>query len=108
MCIRDRSNINNIADDRLKHYNKILQSQLEELQQEVVLMELDIRRMTGLAPYAHLTPKRVFALLNEDMRTLRNQINRIQHDLMLFNDVKQFKSWLKDYRIPISGFDPFF
>ena len=104
----DQSKINNIADDRLKHYNKVLQNQLEELQQEVMHMELDIRRMTGLAPYAHLTPKRVFALLNEDMRTLRNQINRIQHDLMLFNDVKQFKSWLKGYRIPSSGFDPFF
>jgi hypothetical protein len=71
-------------------------------------MELDISGMIGLAPYGHLTPKRVFALLNEDMRTLRNQINRIQHDLMLFNDVKQFKSWLKSYRIPTARFDPFF
>lgn len=104
----DQSKINNIADDRLNHYNKILQNQLEELQQEVMQLELDIKRMIGFAPYAHLSPKRVFAILNEDMRTLRNQINRIQHDLMLFNDAKQFKSWLKSYRIPASGFDPFF
>jgi len=64
--------------------------------------------MTGLAPYEHLSPKRLSVLLNEDIRALRNQINRIQHDLMLFNDVKQFKLWLKNYRVPEPGFDPFF
>lgn len=104
----DQSRINNIVDDRLKHYNKILQNQLEELQQEVMHMELDIRKMAGLTSYAHLSPKRVFALLNEDMRTLRNQIDRIQHDLMLFNNVKQFKLWLKSYRIRTPRFDSFF
>lgn len=104
----DQSKINNISDERLKHYNQILQNQLEELRQEVILMEQDIRKMTGLAPYEHLSPNRLSVLLNEDIRTLRNQINRIQHDLMLFNDVKQFKLWLKNYRIPKPGFDPFF
>jgi len=56
----------------------------------------------------HLTPKRVSALLNKDIRTLRYQINRIQHDLMLFNAIKQLKSWLKGYRILTSGFDHLF
>lgn len=104
----DQSKINNVSDDLLRHYNKILQSQLEELQQEVMLTEQHIREMIGLAPYERLSPKRLFTLLNEDTRRLQNQINSIQHDLMLFNDVKQFKSWLKGYRIPESEFDPFF
>jgi len=34
----------------LKHYKKILQNQLEELQQEVMYIELNIRRISGLAP----------------------------------------------------------
>ncbi len=104
----DQSNINNIADDRLKHYNTVLQNQLEELQQEVMQIELRIKGMTGLAPYGRLSPKQVFVLLNEDIRRLQNQISRIQHDLILFNDVKQFKSWLRGYRIPEPEFDPFF
>lgn len=104
----DQTRINNIADDRLKHYNIILQNQLEELQQEVKLMERGIREMTGLAPYEHLSPKRLSTLLNDDMRRLRNQISRIQHDLRLFNDIRQFKLWLKGYRIPEPEFDPFF
>ena len=104
----DQSKINNIAEDRLKHYNKILQSQLEELQEEVMLMEMNLKGMAGLAPYEHLSPKRLLALLNEDIRALRDEINRIHHDLSLFKDVKQFKSWLKGYRIPEPEFDPFF
>lgn len=104
----DQNNINNIADDRLKRYNTVLQNQLEELQQEVMQIELSIKGMTGFAPYERLSPKQIFVLLNEDIRRLQNQISRIQHDLMLFNDVKQFKSWLKGYRIPEPEFDPFF
>jgi hypothetical protein len=104
----DQSKMNNITDDRLKHYNAILQNQLEELQQEVMQVEQNVREMIGLAPYERLSPKRLSALLNEDTRRLRNQINRIQYDLIRFNDVKQFKSWLKGYQIPQSEFDPFF
>ncbi len=104
----DQSKMNNIGDDRLKHYNTILQTQLEELQQEVMQVEQNVREMIGFAPYERLSPKRLSALLNEDIRRLRNQISHIQHDLMLFNDVKQFKSWLKGYRLPQSKFDPFF
>lgn len=104
----DQSKINNIAEDRLKHYNKVLQSQLEELQEEVALMELDLKSMAGIAPYEHLSPQRLLALLNEDIRALRSEISRIQHDLRMFKDVKQFKSWLKGYRISEPEFDPFF
>lgn len=95
---------NNIADDLLKLYNKILQNQLQELKQEVMQMEQDIRKIIGLAPYERLSPKRLSVLLNEDVLRLRSQINRIQHDLMKFNDVKQFKTWLKSYRVPDSFF----
>ncbi len=104
----DQSKINNISEDRLKHYNKILQSQLEELQEEVMLMEMNLKGQAGLAPYEHLTPKRLMALLSQDILVLRDEISRIQHDLGFFKDVKQFKSWLKDYQIPEPGFDPFF
>ncbi len=103
----DQRTMSTIADDRLKYYNTILQNQLGELRQEVMQVEQTVREMIGLAPYEPLSPKRLFVLLNEDARTLRSQINRIQHDLMLFNDVQQFKSWLKGYRIPHSEFDPF-
>jgi len=104
----DQGKINNIAEDRLKHYNKILQSQLEELQEEVMSTQMQFREMAGLSPYESLTPKRVLAMLNEDIRTLREEITHIENDLRQFKDVKQFKSWLRNYRIPEPDFNPFF
>ena len=53
-------------------------------------------------------PKRLVMLLNQDIRTAREEIARIQHDLRAFKDVKQFKLWLKSYRIPTPEYDPFF
>lgn len=104
----DQHTIRTIADDRLKYYNAFLQRQLDEFRQEVMQVEQQVRDMLSLSQHEPLSPKRLFALLNEDTRALRSQINRIQHDLMLFNDLKQFKSWLKGYRIPHSEFDQFF
>ena len=104
----DQGKINNIAEDRLKYYNKILQTQLHGIQEEVMLTEMKVKNMAGLAPDAQLTPKQLLALMKQDILVLRGQISRIQHDVRRFNDVKQFKLWLKDFRIPEPGFDGFY
>lgn len=104
----DQGKIGNIAEDRLKHYNKILQSQLEELQEEVMATQSQFRVMAGFLPYERLTPKRVLERLDEDIRSLRREIARIEMDLRQFKDVKKFKSWLRNYQISEPDFDPFF
>ncbi len=103
----DQSKLNNIAADRLKHYNKILSDQLREIQDEVLFTEDEIRHLLGVAPYESLSPKRLGMLLKKDIRVMQDELARIQHDLRLFRDVKQLKAWLKGYRIPQPAFDPF-
>jgi hypothetical protein len=97
----DQSKINTIAADRLKYYNKILQGQLDQLQQEVVQIELMFKQQVGLKPFDSLSPKRLMSLLNEDMQRLRDAIASIQHDLVTFKDVNRLKAWLKEYQIPV-------
>ena len=104
----DQTKLNNIAADRLRHYNKILSDQLRELQEEVFLKEDQIRMMLHLAPFEPLSPKRLVMMVREDVRTMQDGITRIQRDLRAFQDVKQLKAWLKGYRIPEPDFDPFF
>ncbi|MDT8364450.1 MAG: molecular chaperone DnaJ [Nitrosomonas sp.] len=106
----DQVEINNITDDHLKYYNKILQNQLEELREEVMQMELKIKATAGCPLYGSLTPKKLLTLLDKDIRTLKNEISGIQEDLQLFTDVKQFKSWLRGYQINShpSGITSFF
>jgi hypothetical protein len=97
----DQSNINAIAEDRLKYYNRILQSQLEQLMQEVAEIEFMVRQQAGLAPYDTLSPQRLIQLVKEDIENLQEQIASIQQDLVALQEVKQLKAWLKDYRIPV-------
>lgn len=92
-------NINNIAEGRLKHYNKVLQSQLQELEDETMMLEAQLRGMAGLSPHAPLTPEHLFGLLHEDIGTLEMEIQRIRHDLHLFQNVKLLKQWINQYRI---------
>jgi len=104
----DQMQINNIAEDRLTYYNKILQNQLEELREEVMLMELKMKAAAGCEPYEHLSPQKLLTLLKKDIHILENSISDIQQDLQSFKDIKFFKSWLKQYKIPSPGFDLFF
>ncbi|OGT21966.1 MAG: molecular chaperone DnaJ [Gammaproteobacteria bacterium RBG_16_57_12] len=104
----DQDKLNNIAEDRLKHYNKILQNQLDELREEVMLMEMQIGRQLQVAPFEVLSPKRVTLMLKDDIRHLQGEIARLKRDLQQFQDVRQLKQWLKGYRIPEPEFDPFF
>ena len=96
----DQDNINTIAEDRLKYYNRILQGQLEQLEQEVLEIESMLRQQAGLAPYDTVTPQRLIQLVHEDIDRLHEEIARIRQDLAAFQEVKHFKAWLKEYRIP--------
>lgn len=99
----DQSRINTIAADRLKYFNKILQGQLDQLQQEVAEIEFMFKQQAGLAPYETLTPERLISTIKQDIDGLRDEIARIQHDLVDFQGINRLRSWLKSYRIPDDG-----
>lgn len=101
----DPAKLATIAEDRLKHYNKVLTQQLRELEDEVFTQKEHIRMMLRLPPFAPLSPKRLLSLAKEDVATVQMEIARIQHDLRGFRDVKYLKAWLKDFDLPEP--DPF-
>ena len=96
----DQTQINNIAEDRLKHYNKILKEQLQQLQQEVQGIEIAWKMQLHLPPYAQVTPKGLIDHLQADIRQLKRQVAAIKQDLQTFQDIQRLKAWLKTYKIP--------
>jgi len=106
----DQSKLSSLSAERLRHYNKILSDQLAELQDELVLKKEQIRMMLQLSPFEPLSPNRLVTLLKHDIQTLRAALKGIQNDLQVFQDVKNLKAWLKNFRLPQpeSGFDPLF
>ena len=79
---------------------------MQELEDETMMLEVQLRGMAGLSPHAILTPEHLFGLLHEDIGTLEMEIQRIRHVLHLFQNVKLLKQWINQYRIPPP--DPFF
>lgn len=73
---------------------------LDELRDEILMLEMQLKSMTRVAPYASITIKRLQAMMREDVDFLKEDIVSIQSDLQKFTDVKKFKRWLNLYSIP--------
>jgi hypothetical protein len=105
----DQSAINNISEDRLKHYNKILEDQFAELEQEVMHVEAGFRAQFGISPFVTVTPGTILRDLASDIVGLQLAIRDLKRDLHVFDDTKKFKTWLKGMRrrSRMDGFDDF-
>ena len=104
----DQNAIDSINEDRLNHFNKILQRQSLELKQEIEDVELHMKAAGGLDPFASLTPKKLMSALRKDKKQLELAIFGIQRDLRLFKDIRKVKHWLKTYELPVELPDELF
>jgi hypothetical protein len=91
----DQNAINDISEARLRHYNKILREQLGELDQEIVQVEASFRHAYEISPFVDVAPATVLRNLANDIAGLRQHIRDLQADLLVFEDLQQFKGWLK-------------
>ena len=96
----DQSHLNNIAEDRLKNFNKILKEQLKELQQEIDQIQYPFRADLKLPPHAVLTQKFILQHLEDDIRGIKADMLQLKHELKIFQNPMALKAWLKDYKIP--------
>lgn len=102
----DQSANNNISEDRLKHYNKILKEQLVELEQEILHLEGGFKAQFDIALFVDVSPATLMHDLAVEIVGVRHAIRDLEHDLLAFADIKNIKVWLKDIqrrsRLPVS------
>ncbi|QIE23521.1 hypothetical protein SBC1_14060 [Caballeronia sp. SBC1] len=91
----DQHAINNISEDRLKHYNTILKEQIGELDQEIMHVEAEFKHRYGIAPFAIVSPGSIERNLISDIASVRKSIRALERDLLAFEDIKQLKLWLR-------------
>jgi hypothetical protein len=84
-----------IAEQRLRHYIRILDEQARQLAVELEELELPFRLELGLAPSERIAPGAVIAQVRADAAEVRQQIATMERDLAVFRDVSRLKAWLK-------------
>jgi hypothetical protein len=94
----DESHIANAGEQRLKHYNKVLNEQLAELKAEAERIEMGFRIEFDLQPGWGLNPRKLDPLLEQTHRQWRAELNEQQRLLSMLDDVAATKRWLKRQR----------
>ena len=96
----DQAHLNNLSEDRLKHFNKVLQEQFNELSEEIEDIESAFKRQMNLSLAIHLSPKYLMKNLDEAMKDLQRSIKGLQTNNKAAKESAILKSWLKSYQIP--------
>jgi hypothetical protein len=84
-----------LAEERLRHYIRILDEQGKQLAVELEELELPFRLELGLAPAERIAPAAVIARVRADAAEVRQQIATMERDAAVFRDVSRLKAWLK-------------
>jgi hypothetical protein len=84
-----------LAEERLRHYIRILEEQARQLAVELEELELPFRLELGLAPSERLAPARVISRVRDDAAEVKQQIATMERDLAAFQDAARLKAWLK-------------
>jgi hypothetical protein len=91
----DPTQVETVAEERVRHYNRILDEQSRQLAMEAGELELPFRLELGLSPAARLAPADVVARIRADSEVVRGRIASLARDVKAFEDVSWIKAWLK-------------
>lgn len=94
----DQAAVNNISEERLKHYNKILKEQLAELEQEIMHVEDGFMVQFGIDPFEKISPGTIMRDLATEIVGVQHTIRDIEKDMLAFEDIKKVKAWIKKMR----------
>jgi hypothetical protein len=96
----DQNGLDNLPEERIKQYNKILDGQVKELQHENDELAFILSMELGIEPYMRPTPAVMEQWLRDEVADRRNRNEEIARDIVDFHDFKKLKAWLKTYKIP--------
>lgn len=82
-----------LADDKLRHYNRVLKEQLRTVQQEHQQLMQRLRYTLQIAR-GPISEKTIQAALRSDLQTLKQQLEMRENELSYIQTTRQLKFWL--------------
>lgn len=93
-----QADLDQLSEERIKQYNKILDGQLRELERETAEIESAAAHEMGGRQRGRMTPQALSACLHVDIAEMQAKLDEIVANLEEFSDLKRLKAWLKTYR----------
>lgn len=87
--------ISAMADDKLRHYNRMLKEQAKSVLDELTMLQYRLRDEWQL-DFGAINAKSLHGALRRQMQQLQTQITWMQRDLQLIQDDKNLKKWAKE------------
>jgi hypothetical protein len=95
----DPEHLRHASKERMRHYLRVLSSQLADLQAEIDVRETAFCMDYDIVSWEPLKPKKLPALLNEEVHHLRDVVAQAQRDVQLLHQTPaRIKPWLKHLR----------
>ena len=98
----DVAAVSAVAHDKLRHFNRVLQEQVQSLQQEFAHAREMARDEFGI-PYGGVNIKALQASLRQAAASLEYDLRFMKNDLRTIHDDKALKSWLKEQKEQMHG-----
>lgn len=95
----NQNSINNLALNKIKHFNKILENQLDELEQEIYTFSGHFI-INGAPMNKTANPKSILFALTHDISQVKTMLKDLSYDLSLWKqDIRYLKQYIKNMRI---------
>jgi hypothetical protein len=90
----DQHHLDNIAEQRLHYFNKLLQEQAAELQAEIAEITQGFTQQRNTKS----SPEKVLEGLQMEIRNMQHNVSRLKTEIRALQSPAALKNWLKAYR----------
>lgn len=105
----DQSHLENLAEDQLRYYNKLLKEQARELDEAMFQEQDELSGFTGKPYYYTPTPAAMDYDYQLQKAQLEQKIKQLAAEVLAFeHDPAAVKAFLKTYKVPKAGPGPMF
>ena len=103
----DQVHLENLAEDQLRHYNKLLREQARELDEALYQEQVQLEGFTGKPYYFTPTPTAMELDFQRQKMQLEAKIKQLAAEVRAFeHDPAALKAFLKAHRAPRAGQGP--
>jgi archaellum component FlaC len=95
----DQDHLNQIAEERLQHYIKVLQKQSSQLGSELLEAEQQLDDLIATPTAKKTSPITLDHLIDQDIKYIKKSIKTIKEDLKKFRDARYLEAFLKHYEM---------